>query len=143
MDGAATEAQLKDLVTRFYGKARCDPRLGPIFEAHVADWDAHIETLTRFWSSVMLTSGLYKGNPFSAHFPLAPQLDDALFNRWLALWAEAADEIFPADIASALKLKAQRIASSLRAGLLFRCGDQTKPAPPDRAGATSPLGALQ
>jgi hypothetical protein len=61
MDGAVTEAQLRDLVTGFYGEARRNPRLGPIFAAHVADWDAHIETLTRFWSSVMLTSGLYKG----------------------------------------------------------------------------------
>ena len=41
--------------------------LGPIFNNAIADWPEHLEKLTAFWSSVMLTSGRYKGNPMAAH----------------------------------------------------------------------------
>ncbi len=36
-----TEEEVAQLVHAFYAKARKDPGLGPIFEAHVIDWDAH------------------------------------------------------------------------------------------------------
>ncbi|GGE52365.1 hypothetical protein GCM10007276_31700 [Agaricicola taiwanensis] len=133
MDGVLSEEQLRELVISFYGSVRRHPRLGPIFEAQVHDWEEHIDRLTRFWSSLMLGSGRYKGNPFAAHQPLAPQLDEALFQEWLGLWAEAADRHFPPSVSSALKQKAQRIASSLQAGLLFRCDAQTGAVPPARA----------
>src|SRR5689334_17531680 len=46
-------AVIEDFLRAFYGAARQDPLLGPAF-AGVADWEAHIETLTRFWGSVAL-----------------------------------------------------------------------------------------
>lgn len=116
---APTHAELRALVDAFYTRVRADDRLAPIFEAHVADWEAHSERLTDFWSSLMLTSGRYKGNPFAMHQAFAGELDVALFERWLELWAIATDEAFPPGLAAEFQRKARRVAESLKSGLLF------------------------
>src|SRR4051794_13309710 len=105
---SVTDAAIAELVARFYGKARRDPLLGPVFNSAVEDWDAHLATLAVFWSSVMLTSGRYKGNPMAAH--LKPPLRPEQFERWLALWGETAGEVFVAEPASRFRHKAARIA---------------------------------
>ena len=59
-----SEDAIRHLVDCFYTKVRADPELGPIFERAIAgDWGPHLATMHDFWSSVMLTSGRYKGNP--------------------------------------------------------------------------------
>jgi hemoglobin len=114
------EAVLPDLVDRFYARVRQDPEIGPVFNAAIEDWDVHLEKLAAFWSSVMLTSGRYKGNPFAAHVkhPLTP----AMFERWLALWGQTVDEMFEPAVAAQFRAKAQRIAESLQLGMFFRPG---------------------
>lgn len=111
---------LRQQIERFYARVRDDETLGPLFEAHVADWDAHIERLTDFWSAIMLTSGRYKGNPHAAHLPFADRLTPQLFHHWLDLWSATARETFAPEIAAQLETKASRIAGSLMAGLLAR-----------------------
>lgn len=115
------DAAIAVLVERFYGKARRDEALGPVFEAAVHDWPAHFARLTDFWSSVMLTTGRYKGNPFAAH--LGKAIEPAHFDRWLVLWRETATEMFVPQIARAFSDKAERIGDSLKAGLFFRASD--------------------
>ena len=75
-----TEPAIAALVARFYGKARLDPLIGPVFNNTIDDWDEHLRTLNAFWSSVMLTSGRYKGNPMAAHLklPIKPPVLRAL-----------------------------------------------------------------
>jgi hemoglobin len=116
---APTHAELRSLVDAFYARIRADSRLGPIFMAHVADWEEHSERLTDFWSSLMLGSGRYKGNPFGKHLPFGRTLDAALFERWLELWTEATAEAFEPEIAAEFQRKARRVAESLKTGLLF------------------------
>lgn len=41
-DNSISEMMIEKLVRTFYGRARLDPLIGPIFEAKVRDWDAHI-----------------------------------------------------------------------------------------------------
>src|SRR5882757_6207992 len=41
------------LVRTFYGRAREDDLIGPIFNAAVTDWDHHIGKISDFWSSIM------------------------------------------------------------------------------------------
>ena len=113
--GIGTLANLAALVATFYERIRREPVLGPIFEHAVQDWDTHLDTLNRFWSSVMLTTGRYKGNPFGAHRPLP--LQPAMFDRWLELWRETAREVFVAPVAEAFIRKAELIAGSLTMGL--------------------------
>jgi hemoglobin len=64
---ALDERQLKALIPCFYARVREDPLIGPVFNGAITDWDDHLEKLISFWSSVMLTSGRYKGNPVAAH----------------------------------------------------------------------------
>src|SRR3546814_6393022 len=73
-DADITEAQLAELVSHFYGKVRRDPELGPVFNGAISDWDTHLEKLTAFWSSVMLGTGRYRGQPMVAHMQLGPAI---------------------------------------------------------------------
>lgn len=113
-----SEASIRLLVERFYSKVRQDPALAPIFESAVGDWSEHLERLQAFWSSVMLTSGRYKGNPLAAHAPL--KFEESAFEAWLGLWRETTAELFDATDAAALNARAERIAESLRLALFFR-----------------------
>jgi hemoglobin len=115
-----TEAAIAALVNRFYTKARRDPTIGPVFNAAIGDWDEHLRKLCDFWSSVMLTSGRYKGNPMAAHMQLP--IEPHFFECWLALWRETAAEIFAPKPAAAFGDKAGRIAESLKLALFYRPG---------------------
>lgn len=123
-----TEPAIGALVDLFYAKARRDPMIGPVFNAAIDDWDEHLRRLRDFWSSVMLTSGRYKGNPMAAHMKHA--LDPQFFERWLGLWAETAGEVFAPEPAAQFREKAERIAESLKLALFFRPGGLAlRPAP--------------
>src|SRR5688572_4812337 len=88
-----TEEQLATLVDRFYAKVRADKVLGPVFNGAVHDWPEHLAKLSAFWSSVMLTTGRYKGNPMVAHAQHKGSIEPAMFGRWLELWRETAGEV--------------------------------------------------
>lgn len=114
------EAQLHALIPRFYARVRKDPLIGSVFDGAIADWDGHLDKLEAFWSSVMLTSGRYKGNPVAAHAKHLGQIAPPMFDRWLALWAEVTEEVLPGAAAAELQRKAARIAESLKLALYFR-----------------------
>ena len=116
------ENALRAVVDAFYARVRKDEQLGPIFNDAVADWEDHLSRLTDFWSSVMLTSGRYKGQPVPAHMKHIDRLTPALFDRWLALWQQTTDAMMPPPAAAALQEKAARIAESLKLALFFRLG---------------------
>lgn len=87
------ETLIGELVERFYAKARQDELLGPVFDKAIGDrWDSHLATMKMFWSSIMLGSASYKGNPMAVHMRL-PNLGPRHFERWLALWRETAAEV--------------------------------------------------
>ncbi|MGO1118903.1 group III truncated hemoglobin [Rhodovibrionaceae bacterium A322] len=115
---------MEQQVLRFYGRVLQDEALGPIFmKAIPGDWTPHLERLCAFWSSVMLSSGRYKGNPFQVH---ARQTDikAAHFDIWLGHWAATADEIFTKELADRFQAKARNIAASLTAGLFALSPEQ-------------------
>jgi hemoglobin len=114
-----TEEALGRLVERFYARVREDALLGPVFNGAIADWREHLERLHAFWSSVMLTTGRYKGRPLPAHLKHAPALTAEAFERWLGLWKLTSEEVFAAAPAAALQEKAGRIAESLSLGVRY------------------------
>ena len=122
-----TEASIAILIDRFYEAVRRDPELAAVFEAAIAqdEWPEHLATMRRFWSSVMLTSGRYSGNPVAVHRAVRG-LERRMFARWLALFEATATELFAAEHAAIFVDKARRIASSLQLALFHRLG-----APPD------------
>ena len=113
------ERQLEKLIPHFYTLIRRDELLGPLFNAAIGDWPGHMDKLIAFWSSVMLTSGRYKGNPVAVHHRVEG-IDYGLFDRWLALFHETCRELFDDDIAAAFGVKAERIAESLKLALFYR-----------------------
>lgn len=122
MDGTAKidEAGLARLVEAFYDRVRTDAELGPIFNDAIDNWPHHLKKLTAFWSSVMLTSGRYKGQPVPAHMKHKDRITPELFDRWLGLWKQATDELMEPVAALALQEKAARIAESLKLAMFFR-----------------------
>jgi hemoglobin len=133
------DAMIDRLVRAFYARARLDPLLGPIFERHVGDWEAHFARMGDFWSSVALMSGRYHGQPMAAHFPLP--IDTPHFNRWLELFAAAAREICPPAAAAHFIERAHRIADSLELGIAASKGKiRSRPTRP--ASTQPPLTAI-
>lgn len=129
MDGVSRmdEAGLARLVAAFYARVRADAELGPIFNDAIHDWPEHLEKLAAFWSSVMLTSGRYKGNPMMAHIKHIRRITPELFDRWLALWKATTDEVMPPAAAAALQAKAARISESLQLAMFFRLDPSSRP----------------
>lgn len=113
------EGSLQQLVDRFYARVRADDVIGSLFNDAVADWSEHLDKLQSFWSSVMLTSGRYKGRPLPAHVQHADRISGASFDRWLSLWRQTTAELFEPAAAAALQEKADRIAESLQLGIAF------------------------
>lgn len=118
MDAASiTEAEISNLVDRFYTKVRMDPEIGPVFNEAIENWDAHLELLKDFWSSVLLTSGRYKGNPLLAHFRLP--IEEHYFTRWLALFTETAHEVLSPGHAEIVAGRAHMIAANMKRVLAY------------------------
>jgi hemoglobin len=111
MDPDISEAQISALVETFYAKARQDPEIGPIFAAVVDDWPHHLAVLKDFWSSVLLATGRYKGDPVSRHLQIG--IDRPHFDRWLALFAETAREVLSPESATQVIQKSRLIARNL------------------------------
>ena len=115
------EAMIERLVRTFYGRARRDPLIGPIFESKVHDWERHLCRLCAFWSSVALMSGRYHGQPMVAHLPLP--IDAPHFGRWLEIFAETARDVCPTSAAAHFMEPAYRIAESLELGIAAQKGE--------------------
>ena len=117
---AIDEAIIRSLVQGFYAKVREDPKLGPIFNRVIGeDWDQHLAKMCDFWSSVMLLTGTYKGNPMVAHMRLK-MVRPEHFERWLALFREAATELCDPEVAALFVGKAENIARSLQLGMFYQ-----------------------
>ena len=120
--GEIDEAALERLIPAFYARVRADAMLGPLFNSAIGDWPHHLNKLVAFWSSVMLTSGRYKGSPMASHLRHRAAITPEMFERWLHLWGQTTDELMPPSAAQALQAKAARIAESLSLALFFRVG---------------------
>jgi hemoglobin len=109
------EAMIWNLVDTFYERVRSDPEIGPIFAAAITDWRPHLDTMVKFWSSIALVSGTYKGKPIAAHMPLS--LTPLHFLQWLSLFEQTAQEVCPPDAAEFFVARAQKIAQSIKMGV--------------------------
>jgi hemoglobin len=119
------EAMISALVVTFYAQVRKDPLIGPIFEAKVDDWSHHLEKLCAFWSSVVLMSGRYHGQPMRAHVPLP--VERAHFERWLEIFEMTARNMCPPAAADIFIDRARRIADSLELGIATSRGEIATP----------------
>ena len=105
------EDDIARLVRSFYGRARQDALLGPIFAAHVENWEHHLLRIQDFWSSVIHRTGRYQGRPVPAHVPLG--IDATHFDCWLELFEQTASDVLSPDAAAIFVERARMIAGSL------------------------------
>lgn len=107
------EDSIADMVDTFYGAIRQDQLLGPIFSDAIGeDWGPHLSKMKAFWSTVLLASRTYKGNPMMAHL-LLPRLTESHFARWLELWRETAARLCSSGPADVFVQKAEMIGARL------------------------------
>jgi hemoglobin len=109
---ACTEKEIDQLVRSFYEKARKDPSLGPIFEAHVTNWEEHFVQMTDFWSGNLLGTNRFYGAPMPKHLAV-PNLRPELFEQWLRLFKQTTQEFDNESFQLHVNLLAYRIASRL------------------------------
>jgi hemoglobin len=107
-----TEEEITRMVYSFYDKVRHDEVLGPIFNRHVANWDAHLPTMVDFWSSALRGTARFRGAPMPRHAAL-PGLSIELFQRWLMLFGQTTNALPNAALGERAKDLAKRIAQSL------------------------------
>jgi hemoglobin len=111
LSDSVTEEQIAVLVDTFYARVRQDEMLGPVFERVVGDvWEPHLAKMRAFWSSLVLASGRYKGNPMMAHLQLLPRIGEHHFERWLSLWRQTTAELFPQHVAANFVWRAENMA---------------------------------
>ena len=79
----------------------------------------HLERILDFWSSIMLNTGKYHGNPMKKHKDL-PEFDIELFDQWLNLFIKTVYEIYDDEIAQSYIKKSKQIAESLKLGLYYK-----------------------
>ncbi len=123
------EADLERVIPAFYARVRDDALIGPVFNSAIADWDHHLGKLVAFWSSVMRSTGRYKGSPMAAHARHRDTITPEMFTRWLALWSEVTRERLSPEGAAAMQAKAATIAESLQLGLFFKLEPGAAPQP--------------
>lgn len=111
-----TETQIAAVVASFYASIRQNPRLGPVFAAHVTDWPAHEAKITRFWKNAILLERSYDGNPMAVH-RAAGNVRPEMFEIWLGLFDSTLDRQLPPDTAAQWSALAHRIGRGLRFGL--------------------------
>jgi hemoglobin len=117
---AIDEAMIERLARAFYARVRDDALLAPIFAARIVDWEAHLERMCAFWSSVALMSGRYHGQPTTMHLSLP--VDARHFDRWLELFEQTAREVCSPSAADHFIERARRIAESLELAMANHSG---------------------
>jgi|SRR5690349_21159493 hemoglobin len=127
-----SEEQIKELVDCFYSRVRQDALLGPVFARAIGDhWEEHLTKMSDFWSTVMLASRRYKGNPMQVHIDL-PRLNQGHFDRWLTLWRITTSELLDAPNAQVFVKKAEFIAERLLSAIdLYHNSPAANPVSPN------------
>jgi hemoglobin len=106
------ENDVRLLVETFYHRVRNDDLLGPVVGDKIQDWSLHLDTMSRFWQSVLFKKPAYDGIPFSNHENLP--LNNAHFYRWITLFNQTIDELFVGSLAEEAKFYALNTAEVFR-----------------------------
>jgi len=116
MPDISTPADIRLLIDTFYTKVQADEVIGYIFnDIAQVNWPHHLPVMYAFWEFLLLgTPDAYRGNPIQKHFDLHQKhpLQAAHFDRWVALFKSAVDELFVGPTAENAKFRAFAIAET-------------------------------
>lgn len=109
-----TESDIKILIHAFYTKVRADGLLAPVFNKIIKeeDWEEHLDTMCKFWSTMVLYTRTYNADPMTKHLPL--QIENEHFIKWISLFQETVDELFMGKVANDAKETADNIGRLIR-----------------------------
>lgn len=110
------DALIETIVHTFYNRVQVHPALGPVFNNAITDWESHLATMVNFWSSVMNTSGRYKGQPMPKHMALSG-VTPAHFTEWLGLFKDTVTELCSPEVTARFVEKSEMIAKSFQLGM--------------------------
>jgi hemoglobin len=111
---------LADLLRHFYADVRQHTVLGPIFNARIQDWPAHLAHIQEFWARQTGGPSAYSGGLAAAHVPLGILPSD--FQHWLELWDFNCRRHLAAPEADDMSALAHRIGEQLQRILAGRGG---------------------
>jgi len=108
------------LIRPFYFDVRQHHLLGPIFNARIQDWPAHLAHIADFWARQTGGPSSYGGGFAGAHLQLgiAPEHVE----QWLALWDFNCRRQLPAKEAAEMSALARSIGTQLQKILAGRSG---------------------
>jgi len=113
---------LAKFLRHFYADVRQHQVIGPIFNAQIHDWPAHLEKIADFWSTATGGPPTYAGPMPQRHFPLG--LGEEHFQAWLELWRRNCRIYFaPPEAADMIDL-AESIGERLRTLITY---DKARP----------------
>ncbi|AYN02837.1 MULTISPECIES: group III truncated hemoglobin [unclassified Flavobacterium] len=105
-----TIEDIKLLVNTFYAKVQKDDLIGPIFNERIQGrWPEHLETMYKFWQTILLEQHSYSGSPFPPHKHLP--VDQSHFNRWIEIFTKTVDSLFIGILAEEAKMRGVNMAS--------------------------------
>lgn len=110
-----TEQEIITLVHRFYDRIRTDDQLGPVFNTHITNWDVHLDTMVKFWSSLLRGTATFSGRPMPKH-AILPDLTASMFHHWLTLFDLTTNELNNPAMVTQAREFARRIARQLWMG---------------------------
>lgn len=87
-------AGILKLIKPFYIDVRQHAVIGPVFNAQISDWPAHLDKITEFWALQTGGPSRYRGGFAGAHLALGLQPEH--FQHWLGLWEFNAARQLPA-----------------------------------------------
>ncbi|TXE20553.1 group III truncated hemoglobin [Psychroflexus gondwanensis] len=109
MNDITNRKDIELMVDTFYGSVREDDLLGPVFNRVIKNnWPKHLDTMYRFWQTVLLHEFAYKGSPFVPHRKLPVEAHH--FERWIYHFNSSMDENLAGKIAEEAKLRAHKMA---------------------------------
>ena len=117
-----TVDNINDFLTVFYARIRKDEVLGPIFDSYIGtskqEWKEHVDIIGSFWSSVLLRTRTFKGNPMQTHLAIT-EIKEEHFTMWLAIFHKTAMEYYTMDSANKFIEASNRMAFSLNKNICF------------------------
>jgi hemoglobin len=110
-DRLGGHAGILKLIKPFYADVRQHTVIGPIFNAHITDWPAHLEKIADFWALQAGGESKYRSGFAGAHMSLGLQAEH--FQHWLGLWELNNGRSLAPSEAEEMNALAHRLASRL------------------------------
>lgn len=121
-----TLEDIRLLVDTFYGRARTDALVGPVFNDTIQDrWPEHLAKLYTFWQTILLGEHTYYGSPFMPHSKLP--VDKSHFDRWLQLFHATLEDLFSGPKADEAKQRSVLMAQMFQFKLAEHARTGTTP----------------